>query len=1515
MPNLFSSLSGTMGIAMNFLKTSPFGPIIIILAVLLAVLFFVIPLIRKLRLKRIKNKETRNIMKDLLTWRHLAQLVKGGEEHDRAKQDLSDNIVRINELLKQGFGHAARNVPNLYALPWYVVLGEPRSGKSSLLAASDLELVPSVEEKNPEEDPNNSLPVRIWTGAKAVLYDISGKIFFDRWLDASSAEWNYIVRQICRRGRRKALDGVILTIPADALLIDDENLSSRKAILMANELGNLLRQSGMRLPCYVVVTKLDMVSGFQEYSGAFTGDLRHQILGFESDNRVFVEETFGKFWAKLYDRLRSGSKQLIFPASGLSGSTGENRMDRTGKIWLFPDNFSGLYGNLKTYLEILFGEENFHGTGNTFFEGVFFTSSKDMDFSFSPEIASLAGRNVEDVFIPVSRASSANDTASKALELNTPSTALVVVNASRTLLAPYLQRANLLQGYFIRDLLHKRIFVPSPHADFVRSEAMRRHIPQYFLCAALAALGSVFLFSALFERDKLRSSLIMHESYYSWLDPVLQKNAPSRSPLIKEDEYRRFTLDRAPLYGESLSSRLQFYYNTLTQRDLGTPVPFGFGLSKVLVFGFNRNMGYRQKAFIANQLQKSMVRIPVIKNIGSKLIEEVDTQILDHDTRGVIVSFVSLDEVQGVDFYKFFTARDFKLDSMIRYLVPDISNDTMELLSNYKPGYDRSNAPQMDIDYIYSPDYAAAKQAALDTMLSAWKRGAVYPDSIYGKIKNLAAISEEITVNYRDIENALKKINGVSSLSDVEEAVYEWKSLTDRHKALTARGRAIFEEVRSLLKAAHIPLPFEANLPTLNMSGKGAIVQKKVSLDAFNNNLINDYLFNDMVISYAVQEYLRLFDADMEFIKLKTGNTDGGLRGQVIAEQNSFSGNLEKEVEALRLNARILQDNALLSDRLDEKPDAPSLFMTVEKIITLASDIPVPNRNTLQKSGFNVNWQTGQSTIKTATDAFESFVKPHGENEKVSALIANARVMMLAEAYYNRYITFTTSYAFLNSFEGNIAAVIEAEADGSGLFSFSGSTIENLFGGFYYNKGYDPVQLKFIVDNVASFAALFKTGEDAKNQPPFLRNVDKRMYQPRAFMDYLSNYIMYWGNYPDRIYVSAGTWDRFMSRASQYKSFQINSVLLSVYAKSLEFLNQIDNTLLNDTLVALRNRYAASLGDKLALMNQFLSADAERMFSAWASLPRDPLEAYAILRSVSEEDLKNSYLTVYTGAQDAGNAAIGIGWWNSFVIDGSQILARHTDETNRTRLLENYEKYRAYPLCSNALPANALDFKTMQEIASLFEAMGAALPQGQDAPPDQTGRDPVHAALHHSLFSGSDIQNWAGTVYQIASAAAGVEKPFSWIIHQPPVEVQNRLPVRSRLMAMDRFRYVEVSSAGNNPRSSSTYMNEKLILLQGNVDNGGISFKFYKTSRDREPGALIAYNNPWSIFELYLTEDYAMDDKGNNYIPIYLEDEAGKYIYYVELEFNVEIPASSVWYSSRTWPEITITDGMIVEKR
>ncbi|MDR3334667.1 MAG: hypothetical protein LBT13_07265 [Treponema sp.] len=1454
---MFKSLAGLFSSLVTLIRDSLLAKIILVIVLLILVLLIVVPLIRKMRRKRIKEKETQDIMQDLKVWRHLSQLVKGGDEHTKAKQILSDSIARINELLKRGFTLAVEHAQGLYRVPWYILLGEPRSGKSSLLRDSELELIPSTEEKAiaSDNEGKSSLPVRMWLGTKAVIYDVSGRVFFDRWLDGSSAEWSYIVREICHKRRRKPLNGIILTIPADALLADSDSLSHKKAVLMANELGYLLHASGMSLPCYVIVTKLDMVNGFREYTGGIRGELRHQILGFENGSSLYEEEPFKVFWEGLLERLRLGAKQILSLAN--PGST--NRMDVTGKVYVFPENFAALYANLDIYLSVLFSADNFHGTRNTVFEGISFTAATDIGLSFSPGLAALGGQKTEDLVIPGTAPSHT-------------------------------------QGYFIRDMLHRWVFNPSPHAVFTGKELIRRHIPGYILCGFLVLTGAGWVVAAHVNPNKLGAALSQVIAYYDSLNVLLKKGTPFESALLKRDRDNNYMLNEDPIAGELMSSRVQFYFNAVSYRDMPLKPPFGFWLSDVLVFGFGPNMGYKDRVYITNQLYGTMIRTPVIKSMGTRLIEqEYEPVVLDRKLRSAIHSFTLLNELKKADLQQVFTSNRFNLDPMIRYLMPELSGNALDLLNSYIPKYDRKYSFTMDTNYIYSDDFVKADQGAINIILSAWQRSAVYPDSLYGKIKRLIIISEEIVANYAEMSDMLIRINNVVLFNDVQVAVYDWKNLIARQESLVNLGRTLFDEIRTVLVLVNIPVGF---------------TKQEGSADPFGDNLITNYLFNDIVINYAVKEYTALFNEDMDFVTEKLNNREGagqgtGEPGAVMALRNEFSRNLRGELEHLQLIARTLRDNEFLSKKMEDGKDSESLFLVVEKLVHLASAIEIPTPDSIRQADFETNWQKGQYNIDTALDAYNTYTKAYKENEKVAIMIANARNMLLAQAYINRYLVFDTALSFLRTSEVNIATVVETRSPDNNLFSFSGNTIQSSIGGLRYNKSYDPRVVKRIIDDIVTFANLFTQEADQNELPKFLRNKDRSLYDTQGFRNYLGKYISYWGMYPDTAYIPVSRWSEFKDRTAQYKPYQINTVLQDLYVKSVEFLTNINDITLSANLMSSKNSAIAFLNDRISLLSEFMSTDADRMLSAWDLLLSDPEGAFKILRQVSNQEVKESYMTVYSGKKE-----VRIGWWDDFIMNGINILSNNFIQLRLQEFAGKADQLRAFPLCADAPVQTALSLADMEDIAALFGDMGAAQTQEEQA--DTTV---VQETIHPNLFKGAMVQQWAQTLYRFAATVTNQQKPLVWTLAQPPVAVQSTLAGRERLLAVNRFRYVEVATLEKQPKRFSTYMNQSFTLTQGSPVDSGITLKFYKTSGDKEPAIQLAYENPWSIFTLYLHQDAITDEEGHTYIPILFEDRQGKYVYYVEVRFSQELPKPDAWYTQRTWPAVKVVNGGVTGSR
>mgnify|MGYP003295201445 CR=1 FL=1 len=278
----------------------------ILLVVLVAVLSLVALIVAGVQVRRYltfrrRVAETTGMKQDLMLWKNLYGLVRGGDGAMEAKATLSSKLGQVKAIFMNGLALIRQAGKRRSQLPWFVLVGEPGSGKTSLYEKSGLEFRTGV---SPEMI--QGAPLVTWLGPKSYTLDVSGRVFFDRWLKGSGAEWNLLVRSIRRRNRRFPLSGIILTIPADALLTDDATLTREKASIIGNELQRLLKVTGQNLPCHVVVTKLDMLLGFREYFAWLEGQDAAAPFGWQNPLRdsAFDEAAFADWLDTLDGRLR-----------------------------------------------------------------------------------------------------------------------------------------------------------------------------------------------------------------------------------------------------------------------------------------------------------------------------------------------------------------------------------------------------------------------------------------------------------------------------------------------------------------------------------------------------------------------------------------------------------------------------------------------------------------------------------------------------------------------------------------------------------------------------------------------------------------------------------------------------------------------------------------------------------------------------------------------------------------------------------------------------------------------------------------------------------------------------------------------------------------------------------------------------------------------------------------------------------------------------------------------------------
>ncbi len=289
-----------------------------------------------------------------------------------ARRAKLDEMRRSFETGVQRFREAGKN---LYALPWYALVGEPGSGKTEAIRHSKIGFPPGFQDQL--QGSGGTLNMNWWFSNNAIILDTAGRLMFQEAPPGQTSEWKEFLQLLARVRPNCPINGLLLVIPADSLIRDNADKLEEKAGKIARQFDSIQRTLGVRFPVFVVITKADLLVGFREFfDGVTDPHLQDQMMGWSNPNPL--DTPFNP--AEVQKHLESVSAALVKRRQGLlldpvhTEDANSRRLDQVDALYAFPESLMQISPRLRRYLEMIFVAGEW-APKPLFLRGIYFNSA------------------------------------------------------------------------------------------------------------------------------------------------------------------------------------------------------------------------------------------------------------------------------------------------------------------------------------------------------------------------------------------------------------------------------------------------------------------------------------------------------------------------------------------------------------------------------------------------------------------------------------------------------------------------------------------------------------------------------------------------------------------------------------------------------------------------------------------------------------------------------------------------------------------------------------------------------------------------------------------------------------------------------------------------------------------------------------------------------------------------------------------------------------------------------------
>lgn len=327
-------------------------------------IFLALMVVRKIWLRKKEQRFVDQIIEqDNARLRGLAQ--KEREQSKALQKQWKEAIETLRRSHLRKYGNP------LYVLPWYMVLGESGSGKTTAIKSAKLSSPFATMAQT--SGISGTKNCDWWLFEQAIILDTAGRYAIPVDEGRDKEEWRKFLNLLTKYRKKEPLNGLIVTIPADKLLQGDEAALEEDARSIRRRIDELMLALGTKFPVYALVTKCDLIQGMTEFCDHLPEKALEQAMGaINRDLSINALEFQAKAMDSISEKLRDLRLLLLHNAKARGVEPG---------LVLFPEEFDRLRAGLGVFIKTAFQENPYQET--PLLRGLFFSSGRQQGTPYS----------------------------------------------------------------------------------------------------------------------------------------------------------------------------------------------------------------------------------------------------------------------------------------------------------------------------------------------------------------------------------------------------------------------------------------------------------------------------------------------------------------------------------------------------------------------------------------------------------------------------------------------------------------------------------------------------------------------------------------------------------------------------------------------------------------------------------------------------------------------------------------------------------------------------------------------------------------------------------------------------------------------------------------------------------------------------------------------------------------------------------------------------------------------------